>query len=501
MNYSPNGGIVPGAISTALRPNDPNFPADVLQRIFDLVIRGPVVLPPPPDDQRRILAQVCSWWRTVVTSTPYYWSSFELVQLDHVPLPENHLQLAQVLLGRSKDTVPLFIRFRSSEFPSNVTCRMLKFVIRSYAHRLWFLSCVVTKQELRAFFGAVHAVRFPLLQHIDLKVLNEDGHIATRTPVKGSIDLSGFNHRAPSLRHVALRILDGIHIADLRLPWGLLTQIDLGDTPTRANTFMRVMEQSLVLQDGVFCIKFARSYSATFRPITIPHVRRLRLRLIRPGRDTRIFSKLRMPSLQELWLEREEVGQSMRDMTLYETLLAWLNAPLKHITIAEHSFPTTTCFIPRLDSTPGPRLIYQRLDGVFHSAHNLTTLYLYPGVFMPPLILEKVASGDFLPFLEKIAVSSVIGYDIVWMAQERNLVSTRPESGPPSSSGSLLAPMVHPVPLNYLDLSFMGCGLDEGSVQKLDDAVGALLLPCGYLLRYVHIPRREASTSCIRTGE
>jgi len=499
MNHSPNGGIVLGAVSTALRPNDLNFPADVLQRIFDLVIRGPVVLPPPVDDQRRILAQVCSRWRNVVTSTLYYWSSFEFVELDQVPLPENLLQLAQVFLCRSKDTVPLFIRFRSSGLPSNVACRMLKFVIRSYAHRLGFLSCVVTKKELRTFFGAIHVFHFPLLQRIDLKVRNKDGCIATRTPVMGSIDLSGFNQRAPSLRHVTLRILDGIHPADLRLPWGRLTQIDLGDTPTRANTFMRVVEQLLFLQDGVFCIKFARSYSATFRPITIPHVRRLRLRLIRPGRDTRIFSKLRMPSLQELWLEREEVGQSMRDMTLYETLLAWLNAPLKHITIAEHSLPTTTWFLPRLEHTP--RLMYQRLDDVFRSAHNLTTLYLYPGVFMPPLILEKVASGDSLPFLEKLAVSSVSGYDIVWMVQERNLTSTRPESGPSSDSGSLLTPMVRPVPLNYLDLVIMGCGLDEGSIQKVEDAVGALLLPCGYLFRYVHIHGREASTSYIRTGE
>lgn len=480
MNYPLNGGIVLGAISTALRPNDANFPADVLQRIFDLVIQGPAVLPPPADDQRRILVQVCSWWRTVVTSTPYYWNSFEFVQLDHVPLPENLLQLAQVFLGRSRDTAPLFIRFHNSDLPSNVACRMLEFVIRSYAHRLWFLSCVVTKKALRTFFGANH---FPLLQYIDLKVRRKDGYIARRTPVIGSIDLSGFNQRAPSLRRVALRILDGIHPSDLRLPWGRLTQIDLGDTPTRANMFMRIMEQSLFLQDGVFCIKFARSYSATFRPITIPHVRRLRLKFIRPGRDTRIFSKLRMPSLQELWLEREEVGQSMRDMALYETLLTRLNAPLKHITIAEYSIPTTTYFLPRLDCTG--QLMYQRLDGVFLSAHNLTTLYLYPGVFMPPLVLEKVASGIFLPFLEKIAVSSVSGYDIVWMAQERNLASTRPESS--SNSGSLLAPMVHPVPLNYLDLVVMGGGLDEGSVQRLQDAVRALLLPCGYLFRYVHI--------------
>ena len=448
-----------------------------------------MVLPPSSDNQPLILAQVCVRWRDVVTSTPTYWSSFEFVQLDDIQRPKNLLRLAQVLLRRSGNTIPLFIRFRDSS-PNNVARRMLDFVIRSYAHRIWFLSCVVTKTELPTFFGA-HAVHLPLLQHIDLAVHNADGYISPRTPVKGSIDLSEFQ-RTFSLRRVALRILDGIHGADLRLPWYRLTQIDLGDTATRVNTFMGIMEQSLLLEDGVFCINFGRSDDTTFQTITIPNVRRLRLRLIRPSRDDRIFTALRMPSLQELWLEREEKGRPIRDMSLYEMFLAWLNAPLKHVTIAELFFPTTR-FLPRFNRTP--RLMYQGMDDVFCSARNLTTLYLWPGVFMHPLILERVASGEFLPFLEKLAVSSVGGWDIVWMVQERNLAAMRPESGPSSNSASLVAAMGRPVALNYLDLFVMGCGLDEGRVKKLQDAVRALLLPCGYLFRYVDIPQQGSFPS------
>jgi hypothetical protein len=125
--------------------------------------------------------------------------------------------------------------------------------------------------------------------------------------------------------------------------------------------------------------------------------------------------------------------------------------------------------------------MYQEFEGVFCSAHNLTTLYLWPSVFIHPLVLDKVASGEFLPFLEKFAVRSVSGWDVVWMMQKRNLASM---SGP--SSASLVA---RPVALNYLDLCVMGCGLDEASVQELEYAVGALLLPCGYLFRYIDIRR------------
>jgi hypothetical protein len=103
---------------------------------------------------------------------------------------------------------------------------------------------------------------------------------------------------------------------------------------------------------------------------------------------------------------------------------------------------------------------------------------------MHPLVLDKVASGEFLPFLEKLAVSSVSGWEVVWMVQKRNLASM---SGP--SSASLVAPMARPVALNYLGLFVMGCGLDEGSVQELEYGVGALLLPCGYFFRYIDIPR------------
>lgn len=489
MNNSFSAGTVRGAVSTSIA----NFPDDVLLRIFDLDIQGPVLLPPPTSDRRRSLAQVCSKWRDVITSTLAYWSSFEFVQLPaDFQHPENLVRLAEVLFRRSGEAIPLIIRFRGS-LQSNVARTMFDFVLRSYAHRLWSLSFVVTKTELGSLFGA-NGVQFPYLQHIDLAVASntDDGSIAIRpTPVKGSIDLSEF-HRAPFLRQVALHILNGIHPADLRLPWAQLTQIDLGNTPIRPKKFMNIMKELLILDNGIFCIHFARSNNAgqstTFGTISVPRVRRLRLRLIHPSRDARIFSKLRMPSLAFLWLEREEVGKSVRDMTLYETLLATLNAPLKHITMDELSCPATTCFLPRLH--PIPRLIYQELDDVLDLAHHLTSLYLCPGVFIHPLLLGRLASGDILPSLETLSVSSVSGWDVVWMAQERNLASTRPESGPSSNSASGL--MARPVALKFLDLLVMGCGLDVGSIQKLQDAVGALPLRYGYLFRNVPIPGRDS---------
>ena len=493
MNNSPNGSTAPNTASTSVPPNDHNFPESVLQRIFDLVIQGPVTFPPPIDDEHRILAQVCQRWRHVVTLTSTYWSSFDFTQLD-VQHAESLFQLAQVFLLRSGSTTPLTIRFRGSLL-SDVARKMFEFVIRSYAHRIWFLSCIITKRELKVSFGA-GCGRFPLLQHIDIEVRGTDGQFARRILVKGSIDFSGFQH-APSLRHVSIRIPNGVHSADLRLPWSGLTRIDLGNTPMRPSKFLKILEQSFALKDGFFCINFALSYhgqSPIFRTIVIPLVRRLHLRLICPGKDARVLRELRMPSLESVWLEREEVGRSTRDMALYATILARWNAPLKHLTVAEHSFPRTSWFLPRSNRIPR-FMMYQQLDGVFRSAHHLTSLYLCPGVFMHPLVLEKLASGDCLPFLEKLGISSISGWDVIWMALERNLASTRPASGPSFNSASFVAPVARPVALNYISLFVMGCGLDAGVIWRLKDALIRLRLSCGFAFQYADILSLESAIS------
>ena len=137
---------------------------------------------------------------------------------------------------------------------------------------------------------------------------------------------------------------------------------------------------------------------------------------------------------------------------------------------------------------------------VFRSAHYLTSLYLCPGVFIHPLALGKLASGEFLPFLEKLAASSVSGWDIVWMVQQRNSVSTRPESGPSSNSASLVAPMSPPIALKYIRLFVMGFELDGAAIRNFKDALMGIRLSGGFSFLYADIRRQEASISRIGAG-
>jgi len=478
-----------GSTSAPFSPNGPptGLPDNVLRRIFDLYIQGPLIFPPPTDEQRWVLTRVCMKWRLIVVSTPTYWTSFDFTQRE-VQHSNSFVQLAECFFLRSGNTLTLAIGFRGSfKFQSKLGRDIFNLVVQPRAHRIWFLSCCVTKSDLRTFFGPGQ-VHFLFLQAINIAVIgNAAEALAPQIPANGSIDLSVFQC-APLLQQTSLQIIHGVHPLDLRLPWGQLTRIDLGQTSIHVRNFFYIMEQSSLLEDGVFYVNFLRFYAGqptTLRKITIPHLRQLHIRLVQPSQNTRVFRKifrnLEMPSLNELWVEREELGRGIRNMKIYEPLLANLSATLKHLTISEHSIPQSVCYIPRLNGSF--QLLYQDVGGALHKSQNLTSLSLCPGVFMDPLVLDELASGELLPLLEKLEVSSVTGWDIILMVGRKNFTSTLLECG--SSSGSTAR---RPVALKYLSIIIIGYGSDKSEKQKLDDAAMALCLVCGYAIRHMDIP-------------
>lgn len=455
-------------------PHAAALPEDVLQRIFSLRIQGPLIFPPPRGEQRLVLSQVCDQWRRILVSTTTFWTAFDFIQCE-IQHPINLIQLAELFFCRSGETISLSISFRS--FQSNLCRYIFDLVVRPRAHRIWFLSCCATKTEL-AIFSHIH---FPFLRAIDIAVT---WNPAESTSSRMSPINLGVFQRTPVLRQASLRILDGVRPNDLCLPWGRLTRVDLGKTAIQVHTFMDIMEQSLRLEDGNFCVDFSRPHSGqptTLRKISVPSLRELRVCLVEPSRvgDMRMFRDLEMPGLKALWVEREELEHATTawNMTIYEPLLANLRATLNHLTIAEYSILPSDWYIPRLNRIP--QLRYQDIDGALRTSQSLTSLFLLPGVFVTPLVLEGLASGELLPFLEKLGVSSVRGWDIVNMVLRKNLASTLPHSGPLFSSA-----VTRPVALNYLHLFVIGYAGSD--ISELDDAARALHLVCGYVIRHAH---------------
>jgi hypothetical protein len=189
-----------------------------------------------------------------------------------------------------------------------------------------------------------------------------------------------------------------------------------------------------------------------------------------------MFRKLEMPGLEGLWVEREELEHTtIQDTTIYEPLLANLRATLNYLAIAEYSILPSARYIPRLNRSL--RIMYQDMDGALRTSHYLTSLFLCLGVLVTPLVLDRIASGELLPFLEKLGVSSIRGWDIIRMVSRKNFASTLPEWEP--SSGSAVT---RPMALKYLHLFVIpGYGLDKA---QLDDAARALSLVDGYVIRH-----------------
>ncbi|KIM39408.1 hypothetical protein M413DRAFT_12047 [Hebeloma cylindrosporum] len=452
--------------TTNARIGDGAFPENIHRRIFDFLVHGPVVLPPQTNDQRQIIALVCKEWQRVLVSTPKYWNDFDLVQPTTEP-SNNLFALAELFFVRSGESIPLAIRFRE-HLQTEVGRRILELIIRPRMRRVWLLSCTVTTNILRTLF---HSVHFPLLQVVDVTITYEMNGMDVLHPhmsVRGSLDLSSFRC-APRLRNIALHIPEGVHPSDLRLPWRQLTHIDLGDTSIDVNKFMQIMERSILLEDGTFRITFA-SYDDGRAPglqnIFVPYLQCLRLRLVQPSQDLRFLENLDTPLLGDLWLERDEAGHVIRDMTVYQPFLAGLTSTVKHLTVAQHAIPidSSVTFIPR---------VCQHLDDLLRSSEHLTSLFLAPGLFIHPNVLDKIATGALLPLLEQLGVSAVNGWDIISMVQRKNFA-------PSSSTGG-------PVSLNYLHLCMMGCRLDDIDMHGIADGVSALHLFYGYVIHYINI--------------
>lgn len=199
MDYSTNhpAATVASRVAT-FSPNAATLPENVLQCIFSLHIQGPLIFPPPMDEKQRVLSQVCDKWRRIVVSTTTYWNAFDFNQCEDVQHPINLLQLAELFFCQSGNTIPLSIVFRS--FESNLCRYIFNLIAQPRAHRIWFLSCRVTKSELATYFGPGH-LQFPLsgLRSIDIAVIcNPAESTTSQRTFRDPIDLSVFQ-RTPDL--------------------------------------------------------------------------------------------------------------------------------------------------------------------------------------------------------------------------------------------------------------------------------------------------------------
>jgi len=366
------------------------------------------------------MSQVCSNWRRIVVSTPSYWSAIHLFP-NHFHNPENATHLANVLIRRSAN-LPLSLRFsvvvqngagQENPMDNMVVHKIVRQFIILCDFRVRSLICTMGESDALKLF---EKRSFPILDNINVTIVADPNFdYSDMSPFKFTVFQA-----APILRKAALRFLVLLHPIDLRLPWGQLTKLHLGCSPTTVDSFIWMMGTSQCLEDAFFHITFNTSSNAprqrSLRKTVMPNLQLLHLKLIQPSKDRNVFELFHLPVLEELWLERGEVGMR-RNMGIYRKLVSASRVTLKRIILNEFTLSK-----PVQSSPPHlqRRLVYQAIDRLLQFSQNITALHLATGVCLNPTTLEQLSTGNLLPMLDTLELSTLSGWDIVSMVERRN---------------------------------------------------------------------------------
>lgn len=165
---------------------------------------------------------------------------------------------------------------------------------------------------------------------------------------------------------------------------------------------------ALQLEEGFFQIRFSSLLSPqpilARNEVTMHVLRSLRLRLVYPSDDSRLFSVLRFPALQSLWVEMVDRYQDW-DLSIYTSLLRASSHTLRQLYLSDFFTPGLRVFqtAQNVQNLPVRRrhheTTHHALENLFHIIPNVTNLHLPLGLFVHVLTAEKLASCSLLPQL------------------------------------------------------------------------------------------------------
>ncbi|KAF8964572.1 hypothetical protein BDZ97DRAFT_1815717 [Flammula alnicola] len=427
-------------------------PDNVLRRI--LVFSGmnePVRLPFRPEEPRYILSQVSRQWRDGVQSTTSFWDHIYLTPV----LPQHSSTLlghfSRCLLRSGNNALSLNFNMVTGGWSFSI----VNWIIRPNAERIKSLTCLLYGQDIETFLN-IQEGRFRVLEAVDIAFMNTGPTLLSSFTMAQWLNFTVFRS-LPYIRKVTLHILNGLHPFDLRLPWRQLTALDMGTTAMPPDVFIKIIgEARSSLRDAFFQIRFHKPAFPELRlaprEITLKKLETLRLRLIYPTQDPRLFALLRFPNLRDLYIEMHDVFQDW-DMEMYTDILRRSTKSLRYLRLSD--------FSRQGSNTPPPNrrhrdTSYHELERFFTVVRNINFLHLPLSVHVHASTVEKLATGELLPRLTALELGSINGKDVVSMVKRRNerVLSHSLAPGPSSSICTYLSVL-------YLAIPRSSCGPEE----------------------------------------
>ncbi|KAF8200091.1 hypothetical protein BJ912DRAFT_1139315 [Pholiota molesta] len=461
-------------MSTSAQNYFRNISTTSLAAIFQYFCNNePVHLPLQPSDPRYILSLVCRRWVNTVRSTCSLWDNVHFSKPGgneaFEPYPLLHqFALCAVRSGQN----PLSIVFNM--ICDGWTFSIVRSVIIPHIHRIKSLRCPIYGNGDIIKFMTIQEGPFSILESMEIYFVNTwDERVSSFIP-EVSLRFNGLCS-APRLRNVTFRLLNNLRPIDLKLPWGQLTTLDMGTTAMEPKIFLKIMDStSIQLEAGFFYVKFTRPPRAQHklwkRPFIMHALQTLRVRLLFPSEDTRLFSLLRFPAPQLVWFEMHDQFQDW-DLALYTKLLRASTKTLRILRLTDYPAPGTEPAqgIVAADSELVIRrrhreTTYRSLERLFQLTPNLEQLNLPLGVYIHAPTLEKMASCALLPQLYSLELGAVNGWHVLSMVRRRHAAHCYlAQSFAPGPSQQTMGYRLQPFGLRSVNVLIprYGCSGDE----------------------------------------
>ncbi|KAF8169642.1 hypothetical protein BJ912DRAFT_1086699 [Pholiota molesta] len=415
----------------------------------------PVSLPLHASHPRHVLNSVCKGWYDIVRSTGALWDKIHFrasageAHPPHPLLPQ--LNFCVRLSGSNPLTMTFDTVFDGWAFS------FVDLVIIPHVHQIQNLKCMVQGNTEIKKFLTVGEGRFSILESLDVCFVNTLLRQISYFPLEDCLKFTTL-HTAPCLRHATFHLANGLHPIDLHLPWGQLSTLDLGTVAMPPDVFIKILHAATWrLEDANFYVRFRKPMHPRLklskRRVTMHALQTLRLRLHSPSRDQRLFSLLRLPALQKLYIEMYDYSSYQNwDLPLYTKLLRASNKTLRELYLDDYPphGSKNNGFIVRHRYRETSQ---QVLAKFFRTISNVENLHLPLGLDIDAATLNKMAAYTLLPRLSSLHLSSLHGWPLLAMARRRLQMSRT------TASHRVSPAYVHP----YVDSASLECGRKEGA--------------------------------------
>lgn len=408
----------------------PIFRYDFLPRILGFFLDSPICLPLSANDPHLALTHVSQEWRTIALTKPSFWRNFVFLTRSFNN-PDRQLSAFRSLVRRSGST-RLSFHFRTNidQHMGNITnlrvedlvfgagrIRILDKIILPYLPRLRYLDCLVSREE-----NSLLLVRMPeaALENIDITYVNACHLPPSMFVVHGRYtfrhsESSRASHQVVTKCHVA----NGFQPRGLKLPWDLMTKMDMGTTILSPNKILRILRlSSSTLTDGFFYIAFdVRSIDLRHQdtqPVEMTSLKKLRLRLVDTNYYPNFMLLFRIPALRDLWVEWADRHLPFEwDMSFYASWLSSTSNSLERLLMTDLPFyPAPGTFFH--SRSLRPQTSYSRLESLLKVIPNIKSLCLPTSIDISSSVLANIATGNLLRHLDYLELATNVDPDVIF---------------------------------------------------------------------------------------